>query len=108
MIQTTSALDTLHGAESGQQVILVCTADALPVAQFKWLTYPSMQELNETLPDIVDINQQNEKTSVMKVKARYGAKYLCYVSNNRGNDTQIYEIRPKGKAGIFLVLSVNF
>jgi hypothetical protein len=100
VIQTTSAAATLLGAESGQTVILVCVAEALPLAQFKWLSYPSMQELNTTLDDIQDIEQPDEKTLTMDVKARYGAKYVCYVNNNRGNDTQIYEIRPKGKVNI--------
>ena len=75
---------------------LVCTAVALPQAQFKWLAYPSMHELNTTLPDILEIKQV-DKGITMKVKARYGAKYLCFVYNDRGNDTQIFEIRPKGK-----------
>ena len=98
MIQTTSAADTLLGAESGQTVDLVCIAEALPVAKFKWLSYPSMQELNDSLSDIISIKSLNKGTLTMSVKARFGAKYICYVYNNRGNATQLYEIRPKGKA----------
>ncbi len=104
MIQTTSAADTLLGAESGEHVTLVCVAEALPLAQFKWLSYPSMKELNETLPDILSIKQR-ETSLTMVVKARFGAKYLCYVYNNRGNDTQIYEIRPRGKRNILPAFS---
>ena len=98
MIQTTSAADTILGAESGETVELVCIAEALPEAKFKWLSHPSMQELNDSLPDIIEIQHSHEKTLTMKVKARFGAKYMCLVYNNRGNDTQLYEIRPKGKA----------
>ena len=76
---------------------LVCIAEALPVAEFKWLSYPSMQEVNESLPDVINIQRLNKKTLTMKVKARLGVKYICYVYNNRGNDTQLYEIRTKGK-----------
>jgi hypothetical protein len=79
-------------------VTLVCIADALPVAMFKWRSYPSMQELNATLPDVRSIKQDDERTLTMQVRARFGAKYECYTRNDRGTDTQIYEIRPKGKA----------
>lgn len=86
------------GAESGEIVKLVCIADALPVSKFKWFSYPAMQELNDSMTDVVSITSSGETSSTMEVRARFGAKYLCYAYNNRGNDTQIYEIRPKGKS----------
>ncbi|XP_028412687.1 hemicentin-1-like isoform X1 [Dendronephthya gigantea] len=95
VITTTSATDTLLGAESGEVVKLVCIADALPVSKFKWFSYPAMQELNESMTDIISIQSSSETSLTMEVRARFGAKYLCYAYNNRGNDTQIYEIRPK-------------
>ncbi|XP_028412690.1 uncharacterized protein LOC114535610 isoform X3 [Dendronephthya gigantea] len=109
VITTTSATDTLLGAESGEVVKLVCIADALPVSKFKWFSYPAMQELNESMTDIISIQSSSETSLTMEVRARFGAKYLCYAYNNRGNDTQIYEIRPKGppEAPILEVVESN-
>ena len=95
VIVTNSATYTMKGAESGAVVQLVCKAEALPLADLTWLYYGSGETVNKTDKDVIEIKKL-ENTILMRVKARIGAKYLCYANNNRGNTTQLYEIRPKG------------
>ena len=85
----------MKGAESGAVVQLVCKAEALPLANLTWLYYGSRETVNETDQDVIEIRKM-ENAILMRVKATIGAKYLCYANNNRGNTTQLYEIRPKG------------
>ncbi|XP_046852271.1 neural cell adhesion molecule 2-like isoform X2 [Xenia sp. Carnegie-2017] len=95
VIETTSSANTIVGEESGREVSLVCTAVAFPPAHFNWLSYPSMINLNESSKDVLMIIK-NDGSSTLRVKARYGVKYVCQAYNNLGNATQVYEIRPKG------------
>ena len=85
----------MKAAESGAAVQLVCKAEALPLADLTWLYYGSGETVNKTDKDVIEIRKM-ENTILMRVKARIGAKYLCHANNNRGNTTQLYEIRSKG------------
>ena len=97
VILTNTAAETIKGAESGAEVQIICRADALPLANLTWLHFPSGLPVNETHEDVVKISKIDDSVILMKLKARIGAKYWCYAYNNRGNASQLYEIRRKGE-----------